>query len=64
MSQQVEMPDSREQSGRRPYGPPKLVRVDLKADEVLGFGCKTADGGPSAVYPGCTLAGCGAEAGS
>jgi hypothetical protein len=28
--------------GRRPYDPPQVASVDLKADEVLGNNCKNA----------------------
>lgn len=44
---------------RRPYEPPKLARVGLEADEVLGYNCKGVNEMPSALQgKTCFFAGC------
>lgn len=34
----------REEPAKEPYEKPSLAAIDLTADQVLGFGCKTAAG--------------------
>jgi hypothetical protein len=43
---------------RRPYQAPEVARVDLKADEVLGIGCKTLKAG-RASGKSCVITTCG-----
>lgn len=47
-----------EQTKKQPYVQPVLRRVELKADEVLVSGCKTAAGGNSSTDPGCATGNC------
>ena len=44
LSQPTELMASGGQKNRRPYQPPQLMAIDLKADEILAAGCKTAVG--------------------
>lgn len=50
-------------AGRSAYVPPRLRVIELKAGEVLGFGCKTQYGptnGPGNVGVTCGTTGCSA----
>jgi hypothetical protein len=40
MSEQAKSGSVSEKRGSRPYQAPRLGRVDLEAEEVLGVGCK------------------------
>ncbi len=35
-------PESEKPTTRRPYQPPRLERIELKTDEVLGTACKSS----------------------
>ncbi len=48
---------------KRPYEEPRLTVIELAAEEILGIGCKTADGGSAPMGFTCTASSC-AEAGS
>ena len=58
MSGQAETRPSDKPPRRRPYEAPRLARVGLKTDEVLGFGCKTLNYG-SAPMALCVVTMCG-----
>jgi hypothetical protein len=58
MSGQTESLPKGEQPKRRPYQAPQLGRVDLKADEVLGVGCKMSSGFGAGSPLGCVVAHC------
>ena len=44
MSKHTEPTGQTGSSGRLPYHPPQIARIDLHADEVLVAGCKTLKG--------------------
>ena len=48
---------------KQPYVAPKILRIDLAAEEVLAEGCKLSNGGTSFGASPCTLNSC-AQAGS
>jgi hypothetical protein len=55
-------PDSRSgdtQAKRKPYNPPQVVAVDLRAEEVLAIGCKAPTFGVASGNP-CVVASCAA----
>jgi hypothetical protein len=58
VSTQAEPRDGAKRAARRPYSAPEVARVDLKADEVLGIGCKTLKTGRSANVS-CVISTCG-----
>jgi hypothetical protein len=59
VSEQSESRSSEAPAKRRPYQPPRLVSVDLAADEVLAIGCKTPVWGNSPLAPyNCTAKAC------
>ena len=43
---------------RRPYEPPKLLLIELAADEVLADNCKTATGSTGMSPPSCIVSTC------
>jgi len=58
VSTQIEPPADAAAPDRRPYEAPNVARVDLKADEVLGIGCKTLKAGRS-LGKNCVISTCG-----
>ena len=53
-----------EKQKKEKYEKPQLRVIELKADEVLGVGCKTLSGGATVTPPGCVGTGCGLVSGS
>jgi hypothetical protein len=58
VSTQTEPRAAEARGARRPYEAPEVARVDLKADEVLGIGCKTLKAGRAA-NKSCVITTCG-----
>ena len=51
------MEKKKQQKAKAPYEPPVLKRIDLRAEEVLASGCKTATTENPLNVP-CTASGC------
>ena len=62
MSAKVESVPGGKRPKRRPYQAPRLSQVDLKAEEVLGLGCKAVAGaGFGETIAGCLVRPCSAS---